>query len=69
MSTPTSEHPRFLNVAQAATALGVSGPTIRRWVAEGHLGAVQPAGEPGGALRIPEAELERLVARARGGDR
>jgi excisionase family DNA binding protein len=55
--------PRFLSVAQAAVAFGVSGPTIRRWIAEQRLGAVQVA--PGGVLRVPEAELARLVAEAR----
>jgi excisionase family DNA binding protein len=64
MSAPTSTQPRFLTVAQAAVALGVSGPTIRRWVRDGHLVGVQIGG-PDGVLRIPEAELERLVADAR----
>ena len=53
-----------MTVAQAAVALGVSGPTIRRWVRDGHLVAVQIGGADG-VLRIPEAELERLVAEAR----
>jgi excisionase family DNA binding protein len=56
--------PRFLTVAQVAAALGVSGATIRRWVRDGHLVAVQIGGADG-VLRIPEAELERLVAEAR----
>jgi excisionase family DNA binding protein len=64
MSASPSVEPRFLTVAQAATTLGVSGPTIRRWVKDGHLLGVQVGGTDG-VLRIPEAELERLVADAR----
>jgi excisionase family DNA binding protein len=64
MSASSSVEPRFLSVAQAAAALGVSGPTIRRWVKDGHLVGVQVGGADG-VLRIPEAELDRLVAEAR----
>ena len=64
MSASPSVEPRFLSVAQAAAALGVSGPTIRRWVRDGHLVAVQIGGADG-VLRIPETELERLIAEAR----
>ena len=63
MSAHMRTEPRFLTVAQAAVALGVSAPTIRRWVKDGHLVAVQIGG-PDGVLRIPEAELERLVGEA-----
>jgi excisionase family DNA binding protein len=66
MSAPTTAEPRFLTVAQAAVALGVSGPTIRRWVAEQRLGAVQVGGRDG-VLRIPVDVIERLMADARGG--
>jgi excisionase family DNA binding protein len=64
MSASTRTEPCFLTVAQAAVALGVSGPTIRRWVKDGHLVAVQVGGADG-VLRVPEAELERLIAEAR----
>jgi excisionase family DNA binding protein len=64
VSAPTSVEPRFLTVAQAAVALGVSGPTIRQWAKDGHLVAVQIGGADG-VLRIPETELERLIAEAR----
>jgi excisionase family DNA binding protein len=64
MSAPTSAEPRFLTVVQAAVALGVSGPTIRRWVAEQRLGAVQDGGGDG-VLRIPVDVIERLIADAR----
>ena len=63
MQDPTRDQPRFLDVGQTALALGVSGATVRRWVHNGRLKAVQPGG-PQGALRIPESELQRL-----GGDR
>ena len=64
MSAHMSTGPRFLSVAEAAVALGVSGPTIRRWVADGHLVAVQVGGARS-TLRVPVDELERLVAEAR----
>jgi excisionase family DNA binding protein len=61
MSAPTStDSPRFLSVSQAAVALGVSGPTVRRWVKDGHLRAVQVGGEQG-VIRIAESELKRLA--------
>jgi excisionase family DNA binding protein len=66
MSASSSVEPRFLTVAQAAAALGVSGPTVRRWVRAGRVVGVQVGG-PDGVLRIPVDELERLVAEAREG--
>lgn len=50
---------RWLSVAETATRLGVSGPTVRRWVHGGRLKAVQVAEQ--GVLRIPESELDRLA--------
>jgi excisionase family DNA binding protein len=64
MSAYMRTEPRFLTVAQAAVALGVSGPTVRRWIHDGHLVAVQIGGADG-VLRIPETELERLIVEAR----
>jgi excisionase family DNA binding protein len=55
-----NDSPRFLSVSEAAVRLNVSGPTVRRWVKDGHLRAVQPGGEQG-VLRIPEGELKRLA--------
>jgi excisionase family DNA binding protein len=55
-----TDSPRFLSVTEAATRFGVAGPTIRRWVRDGHLRAAQPGGEQG-VLRIPETELQRLA--------
>jgi excisionase family DNA binding protein len=63
--THTEWHERYLSVAQVATRLGVGAPTVRRWIAEGHVRAVQPGGMQG-VLRVPATELERL---ARGEDR
>jgi excisionase family DNA binding protein len=55
-----TDRPRFLSVSEAAVRLGVAGPTIRRWIKDGHLAAVQPGGQQG-VLRIPESELRRLA--------
>lgn len=55
-----NDSPRFLSIGEAAVQLGVSGPTVRRWVKSGHLRAVQPGGEQG-VLRIPADELARLA--------
>ena len=54
---------RWLSVGEAAIRLGVSGPTVRRWVKAGHLHAAQPT--PSGAIRIPEDELDHLADRER----
>jgi excisionase family DNA binding protein len=59
-----ADSPMFVSVAEAALRLGVGTATVRRWVASGHLGAIQPAGEQG-VIRIPVDELERLAACAR----
>lgn len=58
MSSTTTDAPvRWVSVPEAATRLGVSAPTIRRWVATGRIRGWQPAG-PHGVLRIREADLE-----------
>jgi excisionase family DNA binding protein len=62
MSVPTRD-PLFLSVAEVALRFGVNAATVRRWVRDGHLAAVQVG--TGGALHVPEAELERLVAEAK----
>ena len=61
-----TEPPTFLSVAEAALQLGVNRATVRRWIRDGHLAAIQPGG-PEGVLRIPTIELERLIDRAREG--
>jgi excisionase family DNA binding protein len=63
MSAPTRD-PVFLSVAEVALRFGVGASTVRRWIRDGHLAAVPPAGEDG-VLRIPADELDRLVAEAR----
>jgi excisionase family DNA binding protein len=64
MSADPDPH-RWLSVSETAVRLGVSGPTVRRWVTDGHLQAAQPAGEHG-VLRIPAHELDRLAREAGG---
>jgi excisionase family DNA binding protein len=64
MSASPSVEPRFLSVSEVALRFGVGVPTVRRWVREQRLAAVQVGGAAG-VLRIPEAELDRLVAEAR----
>jgi excisionase family DNA binding protein len=54
-----NESPTFLSVAEAALRLGVNAATLRKWIHDGHIKAVQPGGELG-SLRIPASELERL---------
>ena len=46
-------------VEEAATALGLSVSTLRAWVATRRIGFCRL----GRAIRIPEAEIERLVER------
>ena len=63
MATPTQER-EYLSVAEVALKLAVSAATVRRWIATGHLRAVQPAG-PGTAVRVPAGGLEAwLTTRA-----
>jgi excisionase family DNA binding protein len=59
-----TDAPLFLSVSEAALLLGVNAATVRRWIHEQRLGAVQVGGEQG-VIRIPTTELERLVAEAR----
>jgi excisionase family DNA binding protein len=61
MDTATrNDSPRFSSVSEIAIRLGVNGATIRRWVRDGRIHGVQPGGQQG-VLRIPEAELQRLM--------
>lgn len=50
---------QHLTVKQAATELNVSVHTIRAWLARRHIGCVRL----GRAVRIPAAEIDRLVER------
>lgn len=45
----------------AAVRLGISYPTLKKWIYSGKLRTVTT---PGGHHRIPESELERLVPRS-----
>ncbi len=61
-----AETPAFLTIAQAAERLRVNQMTVRRWLANGLIHGVQPAG-PKGRWLIPEDELWRLARRGAGG--
>lgn len=47
---------------QAALRLGISYPTIKQWIYNGKLKAAKT---PGGHYRIPEAELDRFLHKAK----
>ena len=54
----------LLQLRDAALQLGVSFPTIKQWIYKKRIRSVQTAG---GHHRIPQAELDRLLFRTRGG--
>lgn len=47
---------------QAALRLGISYPTVKQWIYNGKLKAAKT---PGGHYRIPEAELDRFLHKAK----
>jgi molybdopterin-binding protein len=49
-----------LRPREAATRLGISYPTLKKWIYSGKLRTVTT---PGGHHRIPESELERFIPR------
>jgi putative two-component system response regulator len=51
--------PDLVSLQEAATAVGVSTSTLRRWADEGRIGAVRPAG---GHRRFPLDAVRRLAA-------
>lgn len=53
--------PELLTVPEFATALRISAPTVRNWIANGTIVSIQA----GRAHRIPRAELDRLLRPAR----
>lgn len=55
--------PELLTTTQFASALQVSRRAVLRWVHEGHVRAVRLPGRRSN-LRIPKAELDRLLASA-----
>jgi len=56
---------RLLRPKEACSRLGVSYSTLRRWIKEGRIRAVQTLG---GKYRIPESEVRRLLSGATGGE-
>jgi len=52
----------LLTPRQAALRLGISYPTIKQWIYQGKLKNVTT---PGGHYRIPEAELDRFLHKAK----
>lgn len=52
----------LLTPRQAALRLGISYPTIKQWIYQAKLKTVKT---PGGHYRIPEAELDRFLHKAR----
>lgn len=62
MSTQAHVLPELLTPREAADALRVSVPTLRRIIARGDLHAVRLGGQPGVSLRIRADELERFVS-------
>jgi molybdopterin-binding protein len=50
-----------LKPREAATRLGISYPTLKKWIYSGKLRTVTT---PGGHHRIPESELERYIPRS-----
>jgi molybdopterin-binding protein len=55
----------LLTPREAALRLGISYPTIKQWLYRGKLKAVKT---PGGHYRIPEAELDSLLHKAKSPD-
>lgn len=49
-----------LLIAEVADILRVNTSSVRRWIRAGRLRAIRPAGSRG-TIRIPRAELERLL--------
>lgn len=52
----------LLTPRQAALRLGISYPTIKQWLYQAKLKAIRT---PGGHYRIPEAELDRFLHKAK----
>jgi len=56
---------RLLRPKEACSRLGISYSTLRRWIREGRIRAVQTIG---GRYRIPESEVRRLLSGVAGGE-
>ncbi|HZP02725.1 MAG TPA: TOBE domain-containing protein [Terriglobia bacterium] len=62
-TTGSDPQDTLLRPRDAAVQLQISYPTIKQWIYHRKLRAVQT---PGGHYRIPQAEVDRLLYRARG---
>src|SRR5262249_18473637 len=61
------QHKDFYTVEEVAALAGRSEYTVRRWIADGAVTPIRLAdGGPSGRLRIPRAELERLIETGKG---
>ncbi len=56
---------RLLPVREAAERLGISYPTIKQWIYKGSIRTVRTEG---GHHRVPETEIDRLIARRSSSD-
>lgn len=56
---------RLLPVREAAERLGISYPTIKQWIYKGSIRTVRTEG---GHHRVPETEIDRLIARRSSND-
>jgi excisionase family DNA binding protein len=54
----------LMSVSQVALELGCSAPTVRRWIAEGHLSAHKVGPGRPGLVRIRRSDVDALI----GGD-
>jgi excisionase family DNA binding protein len=63
MHTAVDER-EYLSVRQTAELLGVSVGTTRRWLAAGHIPALQPGGRHG-ALLVRRADIDRALEQTR----
>ncbi len=50
-----------LKPREAATRLGISYPTLKKWI---YSGKIRTVVTPGGHHRVPESELERFIPKA-----
>ena len=58
-----TESSTLLTPREAAQSLGISYPTLKRWI---HLGKIRTVRTPGGHHRIPIGELDEFLPRRRG---
>ncbi|MBS1850647.1 MAG: helix-turn-helix transcriptional regulator [Acidobacteria bacterium] len=56
-----TKRPKLLSPRDAAKALGISYPTLKRWIYEGKIKTIKTQG---GHHRLPESELDRYLHHA-----